>query len=201
MEKILILDNYDSFTYNIMQLVRSLGYGVDVRRNDTISVEEAGEYPRVIISPGPGLPSESGILPEYLRRYADKRSILGICLGEQAIGECFGARLRNLENVYHGVATPVEIVAPDPVFEGMEDGFEAGRYHSWVVDSVDFPDCLEITARDAKGGIMALRHREYDVRGFQFHPESVLTPKGERLLRNWLSGSGQGVGRQGQYWQ
>ena len=201
MEKILILDNYDSFTYNIVQLVRSLGYGVDVRRNDAISVEEAGEYPRVIISPGPGLPSESGILPEYLRRYADKRSILGICLGEQAIGERFGARLRNLENVYHGVATPVEIVAPDPVFEGMEDGFEAGRYHSWVVDSVDFPDCLEITARDAKGEIMALRHREYDVRGFQFHPESVLTPQGERLLRNWLSGSGQGVGRQGQYWQ
>lgn len=197
----MILDNYDSFTYNIVQLVRSLGYGVDVRRNDAISVEEAGEYPRVIISPGPGLPSESGILPEYLRRYADKRSILGICLGEQAIGERFGARLRNLENVYHGVATPVEIVAPDPVFEGMEDGFEAGRYHSWVVDSVDFPDCLEITARDAKGEIMALRHREYDVRGFQFHPESVLTPKGERLLRNWLSGSGQGVGRQGQYWQ
>ncbi len=195
MEKILILDNYDSFTYNIVQLVRSLGYGVDVRRNDAISVEEAGEYPRVIISPGPGLPSESGILPEYLRRYADKRSILGICLGEQAIGERFGARLRNLEKVYHGVATPVEIVAPDPVFEGMEDNFEAGRYHSWVVDSADFPDCLEITARDAKGEIMALRHREYDVRGFQFHPESVLTPKGERLLRNWLSGSGQGVGR------
>lgn len=195
MEKILILDNYDSFTYNIVQLVRSLGYGVDVRRNDAISVEEAGEYPRVIISPGPGLPSESGILPEYLRRYADKRSILGICLGEQAIGERFGARLRNLEKVYHGVATPVEIVAPDPVFEGMEDNFEAGRYHSWVVDSAGFPDCLEITARDAKGEIMALRHREYDVRGFQFHPESVLTPKGERLLRNWLSGSGQGVGR------
>lgn len=201
MEKILILDNYDSFTYNIVQLVRSLGYGIDVRRNDTISVEEAGKYPRVIISPGPGLPSESGILPEYLRLYADRRSILGICLGEQAIGERFGARLRNLENVYHGVATSVEIVAPDPVFEGMEDGFEAGRYHSWVVDSVDFPDCLEITARDAKGEIMALRHREYDVRGFQFHPESVLTPQGERLLRNWLSGSGQGVGRQGQYWQ
>lgn len=192
------MDNYDSFTYNIVQLVRSLGYGVDVRRNDAISVEEAGKYPRVIISPGPGLPSESGILPEYLRRYADKRSILGICLGEQAIGERFGALLRNLENVYHGVATPVEIVAPDPVFEGMEDGFEAGRYHSWVVDSADFPDCLEITARDAKGEIMALRHREYDVRGFQFHPESVLTPQGERLLRNWLSGSGQGVGRQGQ---
>lgn len=188
MEKILILDNYDSFTYNIVQLVRSLGYAVDVRRNDTISVEQAGQYPRAIISPGPGLPRESGILPEYLTRYADKRSILGICLGEQAIGERFGARLRNLENVYHGVATPVEVIVPDPVFEGVENTFEAGRYHSWVVDSVDFPDCLEVTARDAKGEIMALRHREYDVRGFQFHPESVLTPQGAILLGNWLSG-------------
>ncbi len=198
MEKILILDNYDSFTYNIVQLVRSLGYAVDVRRNDAVSVEQAGEYPRVIISPGPGLPWESGILPEYLARYADKRSILGICLGEQAIGERFGARLRNLENVYHGVATSVEVVAPDPVFEGTEDGFEAGRYHSWVVDSVGFPDCLEITARDAKGEIMALRHREYDVRGFQFHPESVLTPQGAILLGNWLArraGSVPGVDR------
>lgn len=186
-DKILILDNYDSFTYNIVQLVHSLGYSTDVRRNDALSVEQAGRYARVIVSPGPGLPCESGILPEYLARYAQKRRILGICLGEQAIGECFGARLRNLESVYHGVATPVDVVAPDPLFEGLNGRFSAGRYHSWVVDEKDFPDCLEVTARDERGEIMALRHRQFDVRGVQFHPESVLTPQGSILLKNWLS--------------
>lgn len=186
----MILDNYDSFTYNIVGLVRSLGYPVEVRRNDEISLEQAGLYPSVIVSPGPGLPCESGILPEYLARYADRRSILGICLGEQAIGERFGTRLRNLENVYHGVATAIEVVAPDPLFEGLDGGFQAGRYHSWVVDGEDFPDCLEVTARDGQGEIMALRHRQYDVRGVQFHPESVLTPQGAVILKNWLSGRG-----------
>ena len=186
MEKILILDNYDSFTYNIASLVRSLGYPVEVRRNDEITPEQAGEYPRVIVSPGPGLPCESGILPEYLARYAHCRSILGICLGELAIGERFGARLRNLENVYHGVATPVRVVAPDPIFEGLGEEFLAGRYYSWVVDEEGFPAELEVTARDPMGQVMALRHRRYDVRGVQFHPESVLTPKGGLILKNWL---------------
>ena len=187
MEKILILDNYDSFTYNIASLVRSLGYPVEVRRNDEITPEQAGEYPRVIISPGPGLPCESGILPEYLARYAHCRSILGICLGEQAIGERFGARLRNLENVYHGVATPVRVVAPDPIFEGLGEEFLAGRYHSWVVDTEAFPSCLEVTAVSREGYIMALRHKLFDVRGIQFHPESVLTPDGKRMIQNWLA--------------
>ena len=186
-DKILILDNYDSFTYNIVQLVRSLGYRVDVFRNDAITVPQAGRYARAILSPGPGLPCESGILPEYLRQYAHRRRILGVCLGEQAIGECFGARLRTVQSVYHGVATPVHVVAPDPLFRGLGECFQAGRYHSWVVDQEDFPDCLQVTARDERGEIMALRHRQYDVRGVQFHPESILTPQGTAILQNWLS--------------
>lgn len=187
MEKILIFDNYDSFTYNIVHLVGSLGYQADVRRNDRITIEQAGAYDRIIISPGPGLPCESGILPELLRRYAPEKSILGICLGHQAIGECFGAHLENLSHVYHGVATPVEVTEPDPLFEGLGSAFSVGRYHSWAVSGQDFPPCLRVTARDGDGQIMALAHREYDVRGVQFHPESILTPQGHILMKNWLS--------------
>lgn len=188
MDKILIFDNYDSFTYNIVRMVQELGYDTDVYRNDAISLEQAGRYDRIIVSPGPGLPGEAGILSELLRCYAPRKRILGICLGEQAIGECFGAKLRNLEKVYHGVATPVEIVAQDALFRGLEGGFTAGRYHSWVVDGRQWPACLEITARDEQGEIMALRHRQYDVCGVQFHPESVLTPQGSVILQNWLRG-------------
>lgn len=187
MEKILIFDNYDSFTYNIVHLVNSLGYDADVYRNDRISIEQAGAYERMIISPGPGLPCESGILPELLRRYAPHKSILGICLGHQAIGECFGAHLENLPHVYHGVATPVKVIGQDPIFDGLGGEFTVGRYHSWVVSDEDFPPCLNVTARDGNGQIMALAHRRYDVRGVQFHPESILTPHGHILMKNWLS--------------
>ncbi|MBQ7762117.1 MAG: aminodeoxychorismate/anthranilate synthase component II [Flavobacteriales bacterium] len=187
MEKILIFDNYDSFTYNIVHLVNSLGYDADVYRNDRISIEQAGAYERMIISPGPGLPCESGILPELLRRYAPHKSILGICLGHQAIGECFGAHLENLPHVYHGVATPVKVIGQDPIFDGLGGEFTVGRYHSWVVSDEDFPSCLNVTARDGNGQIMALAHRRYDVRGVQFHPESILTPQGHILMKNWLS--------------
>lgn len=187
MEKILIFDNYDSFTYNIVHLVNSLGYDADVYRNDRISIEQVGAYERMIISPGPGLPCESGILPELLRRYAPHKSILGICLGHQAIGECFGAHLENLPHVYHGVATPVKVIGQDPIFDGLGGEFTVGRYHSWVVSDEDFPSCLNVTARDGNGQIMALAHRRYDVRGVQFHPESILTPQGHILMKNWLS--------------
>ncbi len=187
MEKILIFDNYDSFTYNIVHLVNSLGYDADVYRNDRISIEQAGAYERMIISPGPGLPCESGILPELLRRYAPHKSILGICLGHQAIGECFGAHLENLPHVYHGVATPVKVIGQDPIFDGLGGEFTVGRYHSWVVSDEDFPSCLNVTARYGNGQIMALAHRRYDVRGVQFHPESILTPQGHILMKNWLS--------------
>lgn len=187
MEKILIFDNYDSFTYNIVHLVNSLGYDADVYRNDRISIEQAGAYERMIISPGPGLPCESGILPELLRRYAPHKSILGICLGHQAIGECFGAHLENLPHVYHGVATLVKVIGQDPIFDGLGGEFTVGRYHSWVVSDEDFPSCLNVTARDGNGQIMALAHRRYDVRGVQFHPESILTPQGHILMKNWLS--------------
>ena len=187
MEKILIFDNYDSFTYNIVHLVNSLGYDADVYRNDRISIEQAGAYERMIISPGPGLPCESGILPELLRRYAPHKSILGICLGHQAIGECFGAHLENLPHVYHGVATPVKVIGQDPIFDGLGGEFTVGRYHSWVFSDEYFPSCLNVTARDGNGQIMALAHRRYDVRGVQFHPESILTPQGHILMKNWLS--------------
>ena len=156
-------------------------------RNDRISIEQAGAYERMIISPGPGLPCESGILPELLRRYAPHKSILGICLGHQAIGECFGAHLENLPHVYHGVATPVKVIGQDPIFDGLGGEFTVGRYHSWVVSDEDFPSCLNVTARDGNGQIMALAHRRYDVRGVQFHPESILTPQGHILMKNWLS--------------
>lgn len=185
--KILVLDNYDSFTYNLVHAIRGLGYGdVDVARNDRITVDDASRYDKIVLSPGPGIPSEAGIMPELVRRYAPTKSILGICLGEQAIGEAFGAKLENLADVFHGVQSRIGIVADDVLFKGIEGDFEAGRYHSWIVSRDGFPDELEITAVDSEGRIMALAHREYDVRGVQFHPESVLTPLGTAMLKNWL---------------
>lgn len=187
MKKILILDNYDSFTYNIVHLVNELGVETDVFRNDRITVDEVGQYDRIILSPGPGLPCEAGILPELIRHYAPEKSILGICLGEQAIGECFGATLENLSEVYHGVHTPVQVIAEEKMFEGLGDHFEVGRYHSWVVSRKSLPDCLTVTAEDAHGQIMALAHKTYDVRGVQFHPESIMTPQGKKMIANWLA--------------
>jgi anthranilate synthase component 2 len=194
--KILVFDNYDSFTYNLVHLVEKIiGEKVDVFRNDQIPLEKVEMYDKIILSPGPGIPSEAGSLLPLIKQYAATKSILGVCLGHQAIGEVFGARLTNLSKVYHGVASPVNIIPQNPhsatisadLFEGLSDGFMAGRYHSWVVDPDDFPGTLEITATDMNGHIMALRHKSYDVLGVQFHPESILTPDGEKIMRNWFS--------------
>ncbi len=184
--KLLIFDNYDSFTYNIVHAVRELGIEPDVRRNDCITLPEVAAYDKIIISPGPGIPSEAGILPELLKRYAPEKPILGVCLGEQAIGECFGAKLENLSRVYHGIRSEISIIKPDYIFEGLPDRIEVGRYHSWVVSREDLPDCLEVTAVSDDGNIMALRHTAYDVRGVQFHPESILTPDGMTIISNWI---------------
>jgi anthranilate synthase component 2 len=185
--RLLILDNYDSFTYNIVHAVKQLGYEPDVIRNNQIKIDEFDKYDKIIISPGPGIPSESGILPEFLKEYADKKSILGICLGHQAIGERFGATLLNLPQVYHGIQTPIKIIANDYIFNGLPAEINVGRYHSWVIDTKNFPNELEITALDSEGNIMAIRHKSLDIRGVQFHPESILTPDGVQILSNWLN--------------
>ena len=186
MKKILLIDNYDSFTYNLVHLIKSLGREVDVFRNDAITLEEVEAYEKILLSPGPGIPSEAGLLQNIVRRYAATKSILGVCLGHQAIGEVFGATLVNLSEVHHGVASQIHVTAKNGIFRGMEDSFEAGRYHSWAVSSADFPEVLEITAVDDSGEIMALRHKQFDVCGVQFHPESVLTPLGSKIMQNWL---------------
>ena len=185
--KVLLFDNYDSFTYNLLHILNELGATVEVRRNDQIRLEEVRQYDKILLSPGPGIPEEAGILLPLIKEYAPTKSILGVCLGEQAIGQAFGARLINLKEVYHGIASPIQVTVPDPIFGGMGETFTAGRYHSWVVDPEDFPSCLEVIAQDAKGKqIMGLRHKTYDVKGIQFHPESVLTPQGNQIIRNWL---------------
>ena len=188
MEKIVIIDNYDSFTYNLAHLVKALGAEADVVRNDKFRMEELEAYDKILLSPGPGIPSEAGKTLDVIRSYAGKKPILGICLGEQAIGECFGAKLTNLSKVFHGVASPIKLLHPsgDYIFEGLPGWIPAGRYHSWVVDREGFPDCLEITAVSEEDQIMALRHRTFDVQGIQFHPESVLTPNGRTIIANWL---------------
>jgi anthranilate synthase component 2 len=184
--KILVIDNYDSFTYNLVHAIRSLGYEADVVRNDKIDPDQVMGYDKILLSPGPGIPSEAGQLPEIIRRYSPSKSILGICLGEQAIGEAFGARLENLTEVYHGVQTPIIVLEDNPLFRGVERSFSGGRYHSWVVSREEFPEELRILAVDGESRIMALAHKEYDVRGVQFHPESVLTPQGMKMIKNWL---------------
>lgn len=186
--RLLIIDNYDSFTYNIVHAVRMLGVEPHVRRNDCISIDEIDGYDKIIISPGPGIPSEAGILPQMLDIYATRKPILGVCLGHQAIGERFGARLRNLSEVYHGIRSVITLTRPDDyIFAGLPAELEVGRYHSWVVDREGLPDCLEVTAFSPDGEIMAMRHRTFDVRGLQFHPESILTPLGSRIIANWLN--------------
>jgi len=204
--KILVFDNYDSFTYNLVHLVQKIiNDRVDVYRNDQIPLEKVKEYDKIILSPGPGLPCEAGLLLPLIKEYASSKPILGVCLGHQAIGEAFGGTLVNLSTVYHGVATPVKIVkrqtsnvkeknnsrftshvSRNNLYEGLPDQLEVGRYHSWVVSKEDFPEELEITAEDDNGYIMGLQHKTYNVQGVQFHPESVLTPMGEKIMRNWL---------------
>lgn len=197
--RILVFDNYDSFTYNLVHLVEKITHvKADVFRNDQIALEKVKDYDKIILSPGPGIPVEAGLLLPLIKEYASSKSILGVCLGHQAIGEAFGGKLINLTTVYHGVATPIEImnhesgitnqeVKAKDLFKGLSGTIEVGRYHSWIISDEDFPEELEVTARDDNNYIMALQHKKYDVQGVQFHPESVLTPDGETILRNWLS--------------
>lgn len=189
--KILIFDNYDSFTYNLVHLVENITHEkVDVYRNDKIAMEDIKVYDKIILSPGPGIPSEAGSLLSVIKEYATSKSILGVCLGHQAIGEVFGGKLVNLDTVFHGVATPIHMNKSKgevyPLFKGLPEPLEVGRYHSWIVSDEGFPEELEVTARDDNGYIMALQHKTFDVQGVQFHPESVLTPDGESIMRNWL---------------
>ncbi len=185
--KIVIIDNYDSFTFNLAHLVRELGAEVTVFRNDQFQLPELEDFDKIILSPGPGIPSEAGLLTQVIAAYAGKKPILGVCLGHQAIGEVFGAKLTNLSEVYHGVATEGTQFGNDYVFDGLPKRVVMGRYHSWVVDRAGFPACLQVTAVSDDGQIMALCHKEYDIHGIQFHPESVLTPQGRQMIGNWLS--------------
>ena len=186
--KTVIIDNYDSFTYNLAHLVKELGAEVDVLRNDKFELEELEKYDKIILSPGPGIPEEAGLLLEVIRTYAGRKPILGVCLGEQAIGQAFGGKLTNLSEVFHGIQTNVKIKNKDYIFSGLPTEIPVGRYHSWVVDTDGFPEELVITAISSEGQIMALKHRKYDVHGIQFHPESVLTPDGKQIVGNWLKG-------------
>lgn len=184
--KCVIIDNYDSFTYNLVHLIKELGADVTVVRNNQFSLEELAAFDRIVLSPGPGIPSEAGLLLDVIRRYAGVKPILGVCLGHQAIGEVFGAKLENLSDVFHGVTTEARQLVETPLFAGLPEHFPVGRYHSWVVAKTSFPDCLEMIAESNEGMIMALRHRTHNVYGIQFHPESVLTPDGKRIMENWL---------------
>lgn len=185
--KIAIIDNYDSFTYNLSHLVKELGAEVSVIRNDQFAMNDLQAYDKIILSPGPGIPSEAGLLLDVIRTYAGKKPMLGVCLGHQAIGEVFGAELTNLSEVYHGVQTEGTQLGNDPIFATLPERIAMGRYHSWVVSRNHFPQCLEITALSDDGMIMALRHKQYNIHGIQFHPESVLTPQGRTIIDNWLN--------------
>ncbi len=185
--KILVFDNYDSFTYNLVHQIKELGYNnVEVHRNDKITLKEIESFDKIILSPGPGIPSEAGILLDVIKTFAPTKPILGVCLGHQAIGEVFGGTLVNLDKVYHGIAMNTTVTIQDYIFAQMPKEFNTGRYHSWVVAANNFPDSLEITATDENGNVMALRHKNYDVRGVQFHPESILTDGGIGIMKAWL---------------
>ena len=185
-ERVVIIDNYDSFTYNLAHLVKQLGAKVEVFRNDQFTLNQLERFTKIILSPGPGIPEEAGLLMDVIRTYAGRKPMLGVCLGHQAIAEVFGGKLVNLKEVYHGIATEGTQFGNDPIFSGLPKRIVMGRYHSWVVDRAGFPDCLEVTAMSDDGQIMALRHRNYNIHGIQFHPESVLTPEGATIARNWL---------------
>ena len=187
--KILVIDNYDSFVYNLVHYLEELDCDVEVKRNDQFHMDDVDAYDKILLSPGPGIPEEAGLLKEVIATYAGKKPILGVCLGQQAIAEVFGGSLINLKNVFHGVSTTAKILVPnESLFKGLDNEIEIGRYHSWVVSNDDFPDVLEITSIDENKQIMSLRHREFDIKGVQFHPESVLTPKGKEIIKNWVRG-------------
>lgn len=186
--KILVLDNYDSFTYNLVQMIEQIvNEKIDVFRNDKISLEEVAKYDKIILSPGPGIPEEAGILLELIKKYAPTKSIFGVCLGQQAIAEAFGGTLINLSEIYHGVATESTQINQHKLFKNLPETLEVGRYHSWAVNPENFPDELEITSVDRNGMIMSLKHKNYDVHAVQYHPESILTPKGKQILENFLA--------------
>lgn len=187
MKKVVIIDNYDSFTYNLVHYFEDLDCEVTVFRNDEFDLEELNPFDKIVLSPGPGVPKDAGLLKAVIQTFAPTKSILGVCLGQQAIGEVFGGNIINLEKVYHGVATKINVVVADEtLFDGLENQLEVGRYHSWVINPAEFPETLEITSLGENGEIMSLRHRTFDVKGVQFHPESVLTPKGKAILANWI---------------
>ncbi|KAB5486588.1 anthranilate synthase component II [Flagellimonas hadalis] len=185
---ILMIDNYDSFTYNLVHYLEDLDGEVTVKRNDQLTLDEVEPFDYIVLSPGPGIPDEAGLLKDIIKKYAPTKRIFGVCLGLQAIGEVFGGTLVNLDKVYHGVATTITVTKGDPIFKGLPKNLQVGRYHSWVVDP-NVPEVLEITSVDENGQIMSLRHKEYDVTAVQFHPESVLTPEGKQMLKNWLEKS------------
>lgn len=185
---IVVIDNYDSFTYNLVHAIKKIsGLPVDVFRNDEIALDDLEQYDKIVLSPGPGIPEEAGLLLDIIRRFAPTKSMLGVCLGHQAIGEAFGGSLTNMNRVLHGIATPVtRTEVPTDLFDGLPETFQAGRYHSWIVNSTGLPECLKVTSYDDKGMIMSMKHTTFDVEGVQFHPESVLTPLGEQMIANWL---------------
>lgn len=185
--KIIINDNYDSFVYNLSHLIKEFGVEVTVKRNDQFKLEDIETFDKILLSPGPGIPEEAGLLMDVIRTYAGKKPILGVCLGEQAIGEVFGGKLTNLDDVFHGIQSQIKLTVSDYLFEGLPSKIKVGRYHSWIVDKNSLPDCLEVTAVSEEGYIMALRHKTFDIRGVQFHPESVLTPDGKQILYNWIN--------------
>lgn len=188
MKKVLIIDNYDSFTYNLVHILRELGVEEYMRivRNDQFELDEVGDYDQILLSPGPGLPKDAGLMPHVIAKYASTKNILGVCLGHQGIAEAFGARLFNLPKVYHGMVTPIELRAKDQLFDGLPTVFNVCRYHSWVVDKESLPDELEVTSVAENGNIMSFKHKHYNVRGVQFHPESIMTENGKLLMKNWL---------------
>jgi len=185
--KILVFDNYDSFTYNLVHALREISDAtIDVVRNDKLRLEDAIKYDKIVLSPGPGIPSEAGLLLDLIRMYAPTKSILGVCLGHQALCEAFGATLFNLTDVHHGLSESIKVIANDPLFKGLPERFDVGRYHSWSVSPLHLPDCIKVTAVDDEGQIMAIQHKEFMLHGVQFHPESVLTPLGKDILKNWI---------------
>ena len=186
--KVLVIDNYDSFTYNLVHILRELGCdeSLHVVRNDQFELDEVESFDHILLSPGPGVPKDAGLMPEVIQRYAPTKNILGVCLGHQAIGEAFGSQLFNLPQVFHGMVTPVEIVEKDELFDGLPSRFNVCRYHSWVVEKQTLPEILMVTSVAENGNIMSIKHKEYDVRGVQFHPESIMTEHGKQLMKNWL---------------
>lgn len=186
--KIVVIDNYDSFTYNLVHAIKKIsGLPVDVFRNDELELEDLEKYDKIVLSPGPGIPEEAGLLLDIIRQYAPSKSILGVCLGHQAIGEAFGGTLTNMNRVLHGIATNVKLTeVTSDLFDGLPSEFLVGRYHSWIVNNEDLPSCLKITSYDENGQIMSMKHETFDVESVQFHPESVLTPLGEKMIENWL---------------